>query len=171
MWSCLTGSVNYHEKKLFELAKSIKLMETVQNYLPVFPSPILQEMFKQTTFNKIKSLELEEIFYYTDLFLGYLKTPFIIQIHFSKSSLKDVKITSLISFQVYFLSIEIASLKGCLDRISTFLMWLQSTFGTTSCLETSLEPKLLPATFSTLSKATSSGRNWTLWLFSSSESL
>ena len=78
VWSCLTGSVNYHEKKLFELAKSIKLMETVQNYLPVFPSPILQEMFKQTTFNKIKSLELEEIFYYTDLFLGYLKTQLII---------------------------------------------------------------------------------------------
>ena len=81
VWSCLTGSMNYHEKKLFELAKSIKLMETVQNYLPVFPSPILQEMFKQTTFNKIKSLDLEEIFYYTDLFLGYLKTQLIIQIH------------------------------------------------------------------------------------------
>ena len=86
VWSCLTGSMNYHEKKLFDLAKSIKLMETVQNYLPVFPSPILQEMFKQTTFNKMKSLELEEIFYYTDLFLGYLKTQLIIQDQFAGSS-------------------------------------------------------------------------------------
>ena len=65
--------MSYYEKKLFDLAESIKLMETVQNYLPVLPSPILQEMFKQTTFNKIKTLELEEIFFYTDLFLGSLK--------------------------------------------------------------------------------------------------
>ena len=86
--------MNYHEKKLFDLAKSIRLMETVQNYLPVFPSPILQEMFKQTTFNKMKSLELEEIFYYTDLFLGYLKTKLIIQDQFARSFLSDVKCNS-----------------------------------------------------------------------------
>ena len=85
--------MNYHEKKLFDLAKTIKLMETVQNYLPVFPSPILQEMFKQTTFNKMKSLELEEIFYYTDLFLGYLKTQLIIQNQFAGSFLIDENVT------------------------------------------------------------------------------
>ena len=83
--------MNYHEKKLFDLARSIRLMETVQNYLPVFPSPILQEMFKQTTFNKMKSLELEEIFYYTDLFLGYLKTRLIIQDRFLRTLLSYVK--------------------------------------------------------------------------------
>ena len=105
--------MNYHEKKLFDLAKSIKLMETVQNYLPVFPSPILQEMFKQTTFNKMKSLELEEIFYYTDLFLGYLKTQLIIQNQFARSFLIDENVTLyLSSFQVYLLSVEIAFRKG-----------------------------------------------------------
>ena len=65
--------MEYHEKKLLELVKNIKLLETVQNYLPVVPSPILQEMFKQTTYNKIKTLNLEEIFFLTDNFLGLKK--------------------------------------------------------------------------------------------------
>ena len=62
--------MEYHEKKLLELVENIKLLETVQNYLPVAPSPILQEMFKQTTYNKFKTLNLEEIFFLTDNFLG-----------------------------------------------------------------------------------------------------
>ena len=65
--------MEYHEAKIMEMAEKIKLIETVQNYLPVLPSPILQEMFKQTTFNKIKNLELESVFYQTDQFLGMQK--------------------------------------------------------------------------------------------------
>ena len=65
--------MEYHEAKILEMAEKIKLIETVQNYLPVLPSPILQEMFKQTTFNKIKNLELETVFFQTDQFLGKQK--------------------------------------------------------------------------------------------------
>ena len=73
MWSCLTGSSDYYEKKIMELVQKIKLLESIQNFLPVMPSPILQEMFKQTTLNKITSINFEEIFRYTDSFLGHYK--------------------------------------------------------------------------------------------------
>ena len=74
VWSCLTGSQDYHETKILELAEKIKLIETIQNYLPVVPSPILQEMFKQTSYNKIKNINLEPVFYQIDSLLGMLKT-------------------------------------------------------------------------------------------------
>ena len=45
-------------------------MESIQNYLPVLPSPSLQETFKQTTYNKIKALDLAGVFYHVDVFLG-----------------------------------------------------------------------------------------------------
>lgn len=64
--------MEYHEQKLLELVQNIKLLETVQNYLPVVPSPILQEMFKQSAYNKIKTFNLEKIFFLTDNFLGSL---------------------------------------------------------------------------------------------------
>ena len=74
VWSCLTGSQDYHETKILQLAEKIKLIETIQNYLPVVPSPILQEMFKQTSYNKIKNINLEPVFYQIDSLLGMLKT-------------------------------------------------------------------------------------------------
>ena len=74
VWSCLTGSQDYHEAKILQLAEKIKLIETIQNYLPVVPSPILQEMFKQTSYNKIKNINLEPVFYQIDSLLGMLKT-------------------------------------------------------------------------------------------------
>ena len=54
-----------------ELVQRIKLLKSIQNFLPVMPSPILQEMFKQTTLNKITSINFEEIFRYADSFLGH----------------------------------------------------------------------------------------------------
>ena len=56
-----------------ELVQRIKLLKSIQNFLPVMPSPILQEMFKQTTLNKITSINFEEIFRYADSFLGHQK--------------------------------------------------------------------------------------------------
>ena len=38
--------------------------------LPFIPSPILQETFKQTTYNKINTLDLTRVFYHIDVFLG-----------------------------------------------------------------------------------------------------
>ena len=52
------------------MVRQINLVETIQNYLPVVPSPIVQETFKQTTYNKINTLDLARVFYHIDVFLG-----------------------------------------------------------------------------------------------------
>ena len=70
VWSCLSGQMDYTEQKLLSLAQDIRLVETVQNYLPVIPSPILQQLFKQTATNKIKHINVQQILYGTDFFLG-----------------------------------------------------------------------------------------------------
>ena len=59
-----------------EMVQHIKLMESLQNYLPVVPSPDLLEMFKQTTYYKINSLDLADLFYHTDVFLGMISSYF-----------------------------------------------------------------------------------------------
>merc|ERR1712198_438745 len=79
VWSCLTGSQDYHETKILQLAEKIKLIETIQNYLPVVPSPILQEMFKQTSYNKIKNINLEPVFYQIDSLLDNLSQSLLEQ--------------------------------------------------------------------------------------------
>ena len=58
------------------MVQHIKLMESLQNYLPVVPSPDLLEMFKQTTYYKINSLDLANLFYHTDVFLGMISSYF-----------------------------------------------------------------------------------------------
>ena len=59
-----------------EMVHHIKLMESLQNYLPVVPTPDLLEMFKQTTYYKINSLDLADLFYHTDVFLGMISSYF-----------------------------------------------------------------------------------------------
>ena len=76
VWSCLTGSKEYHEKKLMEMVHHIKLMESLQNFLPVVPSALLLEMFKQTTHHKINTLDLADVFYHVDVFLGMIFSYF-----------------------------------------------------------------------------------------------
>merc|ERR1712136_510797 len=75
----MTGSQDYHETKILQLAEKIKLIETIQNYLPVVPSPILQEMFKQTSYNKIKNINLEPVFYQIDSLLDNLSQSLLEQ--------------------------------------------------------------------------------------------
>ena len=66
----MTGAMEYHESKILEIVRQINLVETIQNYLPIIPAPILQEMFKQTTYKKINTIDLARIFYHIDVFLG-----------------------------------------------------------------------------------------------------
>lgn len=62
--------MDYTEQKLLSLTKDIRLVETVQNYLPVLPSPILQQLFKQSAIDKVKKINVQQILYGTDFFLG-----------------------------------------------------------------------------------------------------
>lgn len=59
-----------------EMVHHIKLMESLQNYLPVVPSSDLLEMFKQTTYHKINTLDLADLLFHTDIFLGMISSYF-----------------------------------------------------------------------------------------------
>ena len=48
-------------------------MEIIQNFMPIVPSPILQEMFKQSANRKLHSLNYKMILRVTDLFLDVLE--------------------------------------------------------------------------------------------------
>ena len=69
----MSGTPQYHEHKLLSLVEDIQLVETIQNFLPVVPSPILQELFKQTAYRHLNSLDYNLIISTIELFIDVLE--------------------------------------------------------------------------------------------------
>ena len=65
----MSGQREYTEQRLLTLMEDLKLVETVNNFLPLMPSPILQQLFKQTANNKITSVNVEKLLEIVESFL------------------------------------------------------------------------------------------------------
>jgi len=73
VWSCMSGTPDYHEQKLLDLARDIQLVEMIQNFLPIVPSPIIQEQFTMSVYRKLHSLNYSILMRAADLFLDVLE--------------------------------------------------------------------------------------------------
>ena len=65
----MSGQREYTEQRLLTLTEDLKLVKTVNNFLPLMPSPILQQLFKQTASNKITSINVERLLEIVESFL------------------------------------------------------------------------------------------------------
>ena len=69
----MSGTPDYHEQKLLDLVRDIQLVETIQNFLPIVPSPILHELFTMSAYRKLNSLNYSLLLRVSDLFLDVLE--------------------------------------------------------------------------------------------------
>ena len=71
--SCISGTPAYHEQKLMDLVKDIQVVEMIQNFQPIVPSPTLQDRFIKSVFESIYSVNFNLILELSDLVIDVME--------------------------------------------------------------------------------------------------